>query len=225
MPEYIGLAHHQHLTACTCQGDVELAVNCPTVGIGQGAGSEEIELELMADTASLSSRQVIDRLKEAVEAHRNGAAPNDDLTLMCIRLEKRCMKREVTFKNEDQELTRVSEFMESVCDELQLDRHVAMKLQVAMEEVVSNVIFYAYPEGTSADITLTAESDGKELTFVLSDTGKPFDPTAKEDTDLEVNPMDREQGGLGIIIVKNIMNEVSYQRLGDMNQLTMKKKL
>ena len=37
--------------------------------------------------------------------------------------------------------------------------------------------------------------------------------------------MDREQGGLGIIIVKNIMNEVSYQRLGDMNQLTMKKKL
>ena len=135
------------------------------------------------------------------------------------------MKREVTFKNEDQELTRVSEFMESVCDELQLDRHVAIKLQVAMEEVVSNVIFYAYPEGTSADITLTAESDGKELTFVLSDTGKPFDPTAKEDTDLEVNPMDREQGGLGIIIVKNIMNEVSYQRLGDTNQLTMKKKL
>ena len=90
---------------------------------------------------------------------------------------------------------------------------------------MSNVIFYAYPEGTSADITLTAESDGKELTFVLSDTGKPFDPTAKEDTDLEVNPMDREHGGLGIIIVKNIMNEVSYQRLGDMNQLTMKKKL
>ena len=135
------------------------------------------------------------------------------------------MKRELTFKNEEQELNRVAEFMETVCDELQLDMHVAMKIQVAMEEMVTNVIFYAYPEGTTADITLTAESDGKELTFVLSDTGKPFDPTAKEDADLDVNPMDREQGGMGILIVKNIMNEVSYERLGDMNQLTMKKKL
>ena len=135
------------------------------------------------------------------------------------------MKRILTFKNEEQELNRVAEFMETVCDELQLDMHVAMKLQVAMEEMVTNVIFYAYPKGTSADITLIAESDDKEVTFVLSDSGKPFDPTAKEDADLDVNPMDREQGGMGILIVKNIMNEVSYQRLGDMNQLTMKKKL
>ena len=135
------------------------------------------------------------------------------------------MKRALTFKNEEHELNRVAEFMEGVCDELQLDMHVAMKIQVAMEEMVTNVIFYAYPEGTSADITLTAESDGKEVTFVLSDAGKPFDPTAKEDADLDVNPMDREQGGMGILIVKNIMNEVSYERLGDMNQLTMKKKL
>lgn len=133
------------------------------------------------------------------------------------------MKRDLTFKNEEQELSRVAEFMETVCDELQLDMHVAMKLQVAMEEMVTNVIFYAYPKGTSADITLTAESDGQELTFVLSDTGKPFDPTAKEDADLDVNPMDREQGGMGILIVKNIMNEVSYQRLEGRNLLTMKK--
>ena len=135
------------------------------------------------------------------------------------------MKRDLTFKNEEQELNRVAEFMETVCDELQLDMHVAMKLQVAIEEMVTNVIFYAYPEGTRADITLIAESDGDELTFVLSDCGKPFDPTAKEDADLDVNPMDREQGGMGILIVKNIMNEVTYQRLGEMNQLTMKKKL
>ncbi len=135
------------------------------------------------------------------------------------------MERELKFKNEEQELSRVAEFMESVCDELQLDMHVAMKLQLALEEMVTNVIYYAYPKGTSAEITLSAKSDGKVLTFVLSDTGKPFDPTAKEDADIDVNPMDREQGGMGILIVKNIMNEVSYQRLGDENRLTMKKQL
>ena len=135
------------------------------------------------------------------------------------------MKRELKFKNEAQEISRVAEFMEGVCDELQLDMHLTMKLQLAIEEMVVNVISYAYPEGTSAEITLTAESDDRELAFVLSDTGKPFDPTAKDDPDLDVDPMDREQGGMGILIVKNIMNEVSYQRLGDVNQLTMKKTL
>ena len=135
------------------------------------------------------------------------------------------MKRELTIKNQEQELARVSEFMESVCEELELDMHQSMKLQLVIEEMTTNVIFYAYPEGTSADITLTAESDGKELTFVLSDTGKPFDPTAKEDADTETNPMDRDQGGMGILIVKNIMNEVSYQRLDGENRLTMKKTL
>ena len=135
------------------------------------------------------------------------------------------MKKELVFKNEEQELARVAGFMEEICDELQLDMHVAMKLQVAMEEMVTNVIFYAYPQGTSAEIVLTAESDGSELTFVLSDSGKPFDPTAKDAPDLDVDPMDREQGGMGILIVKNIMNEVSYQRFGNTNQLTMKKKL
>lgn len=135
------------------------------------------------------------------------------------------MKRELTIKNEDQELMRVSEFIEGVGEELGLDTRTMMKLQLVMEEMVTNVIFYAYPRETSASITLTAESDGQELTFILSDNGKPFDPTAKEDADTETNPMDREQGGMGILIVKNIMNEVSYQRLGDENRLTMKKTL
>ena len=89
--------------------------------------------------------------------------------------------------------------------------------------MVSNVIFYAYPENKTADIELVAESDGKELTFVLSDQGKEFDPTQKADADPNVNPVDRELGGMGIYIVKNIMNQVSYQRLEGKNLLTMTK--
>ena len=68
-----------------------------------------------------------------------------------------------------------------------------------------------------------AKSDGKELTFVLSDQGKEFDPTAKEDNNLDVNPAERELGGMGIFIVKNIMNKVTYQRLEGKNLLTMTK--
>ena len=135
------------------------------------------------------------------------------------------MRKELKLKNQIGELERVNQFVEEIGEELGLDMELQMNLNLVMEEMVSNVIFYAYPEGTEATIGLLAESDGKELTFVLSDGGKEFDPTLKEDADPNVNPIDREIGGMGIYIVKNIMNEVTYQRLEGKNLLTMTKKI
>ena len=135
------------------------------------------------------------------------------------------MKKEICIKNQVGELERVNQFVEEIGEELGLDMELQMNLNLVMEEMVSNVIFYAYPEGTEASIELTAESDGKELTFVLSDQGREFDPTLKEDADPDVNPMDRDIGGMGIFIVKNIMNKVTYQRLEGKNLLTMKKEI
>jgi serine/threonine-protein kinase RsbW len=133
------------------------------------------------------------------------------------------MKKEIRIKNRVDELERVNQFVEEIGEELGLDMELQMNLNLVMEEMVSNVIFYAYPEGKAAEIELLAESDGKELTFVLSDKGKEFDPTAKADADPDVNPAERDIGGMGIYIVKNIMNKVTYQRLEGKNLLTMKK--
>ena len=133
------------------------------------------------------------------------------------------MKKEIKIKNQVGELEKVNQFVEEICEELGLDMELQMNLNLVLEEMVSNVIFYAYPKGTPEEIELAAESDGKELTFVLSDNGIEFDPTAKEDADPDVNPMERDIGGMGIYIVKNIMNQVTYQRLEGKNLLTMKK--
>ena len=135
------------------------------------------------------------------------------------------MKKEIKIKNQVGELEKVNAFIEEIGEELQLDMELLMNLNLVMEEMVSNVIFYAYPEGKTADIELTAECTGHTLTFVLSDKGREFDPTMKEDIDTATDPADRELGGLGIYIVKNIMNEVTYQRLEGKNLLTMKKDL
>lgn len=135
------------------------------------------------------------------------------------------MNKKLIIKNHVGELERVNKFIEEIGEELGLDMELQMNLNLVMEEMVSNVIFYAYPEGKTADIELVAKSNGKELTFMLSDQGKEFDPTAKEDADPDVNPMDREIGGMGIFIVKNIMNQVTYQRLEGKNLLTMKKEI
>ena len=133
------------------------------------------------------------------------------------------MRKEIRIKNKISELEKVAQFVEEIGEELGLSMELQMNLNLVMEEMVTNVIFYAYPQDEEADIELLAKSDGKELTFVLSDQGKEFDPTAKEDTDLDVNPADRDLGGMGIFIVKNIMNKVTYQRLEGKNLLTMTK--
>ena len=135
------------------------------------------------------------------------------------------MKKEIKLKNQVGELERVAQFIEEISEELGLSMELQMNLNLVMEEMVSNVIFYAYPDGTDAEIELMVEDDGKELTFVLSDQGREFDPTLKEDADIDVNPIDREIGGMGILIVKNIMNKVTYQRLDGKNLLTMKKEI
>ena len=135
------------------------------------------------------------------------------------------MRKEIRIKNKISELEKVTQFVEEIGEELGLSMELQMNLNLVMEEMVTNVIFYAYPQDEEADIELLAKSDGKELTFVLSDQGKEFDPTAKEDADLDVNPAERELGGMGIFIVKNIMNKVTYQRLEGKNLLTMTKGL
>ena len=135
------------------------------------------------------------------------------------------MKKELKLKNHVGELERVNRFIEEIGNELGLSMELRMNMNLVMEEMVSNVIFYAYPKDVEGEIELEAEYDGNELCFVLSDSGKEFDPTQKEDANPDINPTEREIGGMGIYIVKNIMNEVSYQRLEGKNLLTMKKNI
>ena len=133
------------------------------------------------------------------------------------------MEKEIRIKNKISELEKIARFIEEICEELGLDFELQMNLNLVIEEMVTNVIFYAYPKDVEADIELLVKSDGKELTFVLSDQGKAFDPTMRENTDLSVNPAERDLGGMGIYIVKNIMNQVTYQRFEGKNLLTMTK--
>lgn len=133
------------------------------------------------------------------------------------------MEKEIRIKNQIGELEKIAQFIEEICEELGLDMELQMNLNLVIEEMVTNVIFYAYPKDVEEEIELLVKSDGKTLTIVLSDQGMEFDPTTRESPDPDVNPAERDLGGMGIFIVKNIMNEVTYQRLDGKNLLTMTK--
>ena len=135
------------------------------------------------------------------------------------------MKKETKIRNQVDDLQHVEAFVEEIADELHLPPELTMNFNLVLEEMVSNVIFYAYPEEKERPIILTATADGKTISLTITDEGHAFDPTAREDVDMSVNPADRQIGGMGIYITRQIMDEVTYQRLDGRNVLTMKKKI
>ena len=137
------------------------------------------------------------------------------------------MEKGIRIKNQISELEKIAQFIEGICEELGLDMEMQMNLNLVIEEMVTNVIFYAYPKDVEAEIELLVKSDNddKQLTFVLSDHGKPFDPTTRETTDLSVNPAERDLGGMGIFIVKKSMDSVNYEYKEGKNILTIKKNI
>jgi sigma-B regulation protein RsbU (phosphoserine phosphatase) len=89
---------------------------------------------------------------------------------------------------------------------------------------VVNVIDYAYPIDTEGDITINMMSDGQTLRFQIIDAGVAFDPTAKQKADTTLSVEDRQIGGLGILLVRELMDSINYERTDGKNILTLMKK-
>ena len=135
------------------------------------------------------------------------------------------MKSLLVLDNDIQQITQLAEFIEQFAEQAGLDMALTMNLNLALEEAVSNVMMYAYPEGTKGQLEIEAGFENGKCTFVISDSGVPFDPTTKQDADISLSVEERPIGGLGIFLVKNIMDSVSYTRKGEKNVLTLTKKV
>jgi serine/threonine-protein kinase RsbW len=91
---------------------------------------------------------------------------------------------------------------------------------LAAEEALVNIFHYAYQEG-EGEIEMTFRIDPENLTLEILDGGPPFNPLSRQDPDTSLNLEDRPIGGLGIYLIKQLMDEVHYRRDGDKNILTM----
>lgn len=127
-------------------------------------------------------------------------------------------------QNEISELNRLVSFLERLEEEWSLPPALVPSLNLALEEALSNVIFYAFESGTENQINIEFSLKEKEITIVISDEGKPYDPTQKEDPDLSLPVEDRPIGGLGIFLIRQIMDDVKYCREDRKNRLTLIKK-
>jgi sigma-B regulation protein RsbU (phosphoserine phosphatase) len=98
-------------------------------------------------------------------------------------------------------------------------------MNLAIEEAVVNVMSYAYPAGVVGNVNIEAQADEERLKFTITDNGIPFDPTAKAEVDTTLSAEDRPIGGLGIHLVRQLMDSINYERIDGKNILTLRKKL
>ena len=135
------------------------------------------------------------------------------------------MEKSIILANDIAEISKLAQFVDEVGEEFSLAPDVVFNLNLVLEEAVVNVINYAYPKEEHQSIYLSATLHEGSIVFVLTDTGKEFDPTAAPEADITLSAEDRPIGGLGIFLIRQIMNEVKYQRIEGKNVLTMGKKL
>ena len=131
--------------------------------------------------------------------------------------------REMTCGCQLDELPALIDFIEAACVETGVKPELHFDLTLAVEEAVSNVIEHGY-KGRGGDLTIQFELQDDTVTVRLRDHAKPFKPGAASRPDSEIPLEDRPLGGLGLHLMRQLMDEVRYETLPDGNLLTMIKR-
>lgn len=97
------------------------------------------------------------------------------------------------------------------------------QVKLALEEAVTNILSYGFDDQQTQLIWLKVVQEGRLLSIVLTDNGTPFDPLERPPPDLDSNLEDRMVGGLGVYLIRQMMDNVSYQRQDGCNKLCMMK--
>lgn len=129
-----------------------------------------------------------------------------------------------TFSADMKQFEEMLQFIRKVSADFGIPDNLISKITLASEEAIVNIIKYAYPE-ESGDITIecmdTKDNDG--IVIKLSDNGIPFNPLEKIDPNIDGPIEERPIGGLGIFMIKKIMDDVFYRREDEKNILTLVK--
>ena len=168
------------------------------------------------------------RIEADVKEFVGDAPQSDDLTMLLVHYlggEADLRGNKLVMHNDIKQVSRLEGWLKSLGKKFSLKASLLPELNLALEEAVTNVILYAYPEGSYGSVELSAACSYGVLIFVLTDSGQPFDPTAAPEADTHSSLQDRPVGGLGIHILRQIMDSVQYERRGGKNILTMTKNI
>ncbi len=185
--------------------------------------------ELMAHCAEKNPQEIVSTVIAEVEQFAGPTEQSDDLTLLVIRYtpteDTLTLDEQLTLSNDVKEVARLSTFIKDIMTRLGIGKPLAPKLRLALEEAVVNAMEYAYPAGIKGNVTIRTTFDGERLRLIISDSGIAFNPTEAVKADTTLSAEERPIGGLGILLMRELMDFINYERIDGRNILTLTKKI
>lgn len=133
---------------------------------------------------------------------------------------------EITLENRVEEIRRLADHVDAFCERWGIAPEHAFNLNLALDELITNIIMYGYEDDEKHQIRIGLSWNDQELVAELVDDGRPFDPlTQSPDPQIETPIEKRKIGGLGLHLVKTLMDEVRYRRDGRNNRLELVKRV
>lgn len=126
-------------------------------------------------------------------------------------------------RNDLAEIPRLAAILQEFGGHHALSPRTVNETNVALEEILTNIISYGFDDGAEHWIRVELRLDDRQLTTRVEDDGRPFDPLAAPEPDVSASLEERGVGGLGILLVRKLMDDVRYCRLNGRNVLLMKK--
>ncbi|HEY1110413.1 MAG TPA: ATP-binding protein [Opitutaceae bacterium] len=131
------------------------------------------------------------------------------------------VRQTFTLANDLAEISRLADGIEAFCAPLDPGPKDLMAVQLAVEEAVTNVINHGYADGQPHTFTVELALEERRLTTVITDDAPAYDPLARPDVDTSKPLEEREIGGLGVHLVKKLMDSAQYERRDGRNVLTL----
>ena len=133
---------------------------------------------------------------------------------------------QITVKATIENLPAVTAFVDELLEENDCGMRAQMQLNIAIDELFSNIAHYAYPGG-EGEVTIDASFDEprRMVALTFTDTGIPYNPLKRKDPDITLSAEERQIGGLGIMMVRKTMDGMTYEYSNGHNILTISKKI
>lgn len=188
---------------------------------------EKRVMQMLADSNTTVPKKLLDNTTNQLNRFTEGAEQSDDLTLLIFNYtpeeEEEVLDEELVLQNDVRQVEQLNTFMKQSLQRLNIEKPLINKLRLAVEEAVVNVMEYAYPAGNKGDISVRLTSNGHRLKFIITDHGGAFNPTEATVADTTLSVEDRPIGGLGILLVRKLVDSINYERNEGKNILTLLK--
>jgi len=186
----------------------------------------EERLKAILSKVSKSSPNIIcQAVKNDMDKFVDGADQFDDITMLCFRLNSKESDKIIVTEALVENIPVITEYVDNLLDEYGATLKAKMQIDVAIDEIVSNICYYAYKPGATGKVKVVVDFDeeNNSVTIEFEDRGTQYNPLEKKDPNTTLSIEEREIGGLGIFIVKKTMDEMTYEFINGHNVLKIRK--